>query len=162
MYSQFSRSHTSCGDAAPPAAVHASMPALCTGLPFVDLQHRGRAAVASTFSPIASAGGCSGMSSRAAATTAAVPGQWLPENQHPDVAYSVDEVTGIITPLDGAAPKASALNAGMNDIYTHVDEESPTMALIRPIIDDVWNGKATHPHRTAKQVGPNPSCRTGN
>ena len=36
-----------------------------------------------------------------------VPVQWLPENQHPDVAHSVDEVTGIITPLDGAAPKAA-------------------------------------------------------
>ena len=40
-----------------------------------------------------------------------VPVQWLPENQHPDVAHSVDEVTGIITPLDGAAIRASAPKA---------------------------------------------------
>jgi hypothetical protein len=50
----------------------------------------------------------------------------------------------------GHAKGDDELNAGMNDIYTYVDEESPTMALIRPIIDDAWNGKATQTHPQRK------------
>ena len=35
----------------------------------------------------------------------------------------------------------------MSDIYTYVDEDSPSMALIRPILDDAWNGQDTSLHR---------------
>jgi hypothetical protein len=47
----------------------------------------------------------------------------------------------------GHAKGDDELNAGMNDIYTYVDEDSPSMVLIRTILDEAWNGQDTPLHR---------------
>ena len=65
-----------------------------------------------------------------------VPEQWKPENQNPQVAYVVDEVTGNLTPLDVPAPVVEEPKPKATRAKKAPKVEEPVEAVEEPAVEE--------------------------
>jgi len=66
----------------------------------------------------------------------AVPAQWMPENQNPNVAYRINEQTGERTPLAGATAEEPKKKRGRPRKDAAVEAPEPEAIVEMPVHED--------------------------